>query len=183
MAVQLSTSPHAKAPAPHAWIRRSLRLADLGSGVVCGVALTLLAALLLATVAGYRPLVDHSDSMRPAIRAGDLLITRAEPATKIHVGEIVSFDDPGLNRRLVTHRVVAIDAAAQRIDFLTRGDANATPESWSVNRHASVATLDLRIAGVGRAVAWLADPWARTILLTLVALVLSTAMLRRIWRA
>jgi signal peptidase len=121
--------------------------------------------------------------MRPAIRAGDLLITRSEPATKIHVGEIVSFDDPGLNGKLVTHRVVAIHAAARRIDFLTRGDANATPESWSVDRHASVGTLDVRIAGVGRAVAWLADPWARTILLTLVALVLSTALLRRIWRA
>jgi signal peptidase len=183
MAVHPATWTHTRAPAPHDWIRRSLRFADLASGVVCGVALTLLAALLLATVAGYRLLIDHSDSMRPAIRAGDLLITRAEPATKIRIGEVVSFDDPGLNGKLVTHRVVAIDAAAQRIDFLTRGDANATPESWSVDRHASVRTLELRVPGVGRAVAWLADPWARTMLLTLVALVLSTAMLRRIWRS
>ncbi len=183
MAVHLATWPRVRAPAPHAWIRRCLRFADLGAGVVCGLALTLLAALLLATVAGYRPLIDHSDSMRPAIRAGDLLITHAEPATKIRVGEVVSFDDPGLNGKLVTHRVVAIDASPRRIDFLTRGDANSTPESWSVARHGSVGTLDFRIAGVGRAVAWLADPRARTILLTLVALVLSTALLRRIWRA
>jgi signal peptidase len=183
MAADLATWPRAKALAPHAWIRRSLRFADLGSGVVCGLALMLLAALLLATAAGYRPLIDHSGSMRPAIRAGDLLIMRSEPATKIHVGEIVSFDDPGLNGKLVTHRVVAIHAAARRIDFLTRGDANATPESWSVDRRTTVGTLVARIAGGGRAVAWLADPWARTILLTLVALVLSTALLRRIWRA
>ncbi len=183
MAALLATLPRVRTPAPHAWIRRSLRLADLGSGVVCGLALVLLAALLLATAAGYRPLIDHSDSMRPAIRAGDLLITHAEPAMKIRVGEVVSFDDPGLNGKLVTHRVVAIHAAARRIDFLTRGDANSTPESWSVARDGSVGTLDLRMAGVGRAVVWLDDPWARTVLLTLVALVLSTALLRRIWRA
>jgi signal peptidase len=168
--------------APHAGLRRVLRAADRGSGVVCGAALIVLAALLLATATGYRPLIDHSDSMRPAIRAGDLLITHAEPATSIRVGAIVSFADPGLNGKLVTHRVVAVHASAGAISFLTRGDANTTPESWSVNRGASVGTLDLRLAGVGRAVAWMVDPWVRTIVLTLVALALSTALLRRIWR-
>src|SRR6202020_2003198 len=105
--------------------------------------------------------IDHSGSMAPAIRAGDLLITRAEPATRIRVGEIVSFDDPGLGGKLVTHRVVAIRAAGGRIDFLTRGDANAAAESWSVARRGSVGTLDFRVAGVGRAIAWMSDPWTR----------------------
>jgi signal peptidase I len=167
---------------PEAGLARTLRVADRGSGLVCGLALVLLTALLLATAIGYRPLIDHSDSMRPAIRAGDLLITHGEPATSVRVGEIVSFDDPALKGRLVTHRVVAIHAAGGRIDFLTRGDANPSPESWSVTPRASVGILKLRIAGVGRAVAWLADPLARTIVLTLAALVLSTALLRRIWR-
>ncbi|HEY3729322.1 MAG TPA: signal peptidase I [Solirubrobacteraceae bacterium] len=162
---------------------RTLRAADLGSGVVCGLALGLLAALLIATAVRYRPLIDHSDSMRPAIRAGDLLITHAEPAASIRVGQIVSFDDPGLDGKLVTHRVVAISGSARRIDFLTRGDANPTPESWSVARAASVQTLKLRIAGAGRAVAWVGDPLVRRIVLALVALVLGTALLRRIWRA
>ena len=121
--------------------------------------------------------------MRPAIRAGDLLITRAEPATEIHVGEVVTFDDPGLERKARDPQSRR-DRCGRPADRLPHpGDANATPESWSVDRHASVGTLHLRIAGAGRAVAWLADPWARTILLTLAALVLSTAMLRRIWRA
>lgn len=167
---------------PRAGLRRSLRLADRGSSVVCGVAVILLAALALATAAGYRPLIDYSDSMRPAIRAGDLVISHAKPATSIRVGEIVSFEDPGLNGKLVTHRVVGIHALARRIDFLTRGDANAVPESWSVARHASVGTLAWRIPAIGRVVTWMTDPWARTVVLTLVALVLSTALLRRIWR-
>jgi signal peptidase I len=180
MGLHAATWPHVSAP--RAVLPRVLRLADRGSGVVCGLAMILLAALVLATAAGYRPLIDHSDSMRPAIRAGDLLITHAVPATKIRVGDVVSFDDPGLKGKLVTHRVVAIHASARRIDFLTRGDANSRPESWSVARGGSVGILDFQVAGVGRAVAWMAEPWARTALLTLAALVLSTAQLRRIWR-
>jgi signal peptidase len=164
-------------------LARVLHVADVGSGAVCGVALVLLAALALATAVGYRPLIEYSGSMLPAIAPGDLLITHAEPAASIRVGEIVSFDDPSLNGKLVTHRVVAIHPSAGRIGFLTRGDANPTPESWSVARHARVSTLAVRIAGVGRAVAWMSDTWVRTAVLALVALVLSTALLRRIWRA
>jgi signal peptidase len=176
-------APRTRRTLRHPSLTGGLRVADRGSSIVCCLALTLLAALAIATAVGYRPLIDYSGSMRPAIGAGDLLITHAAPATSIRVGEIVSFADPGLAGKLVTHRVVAIHPSAGRIDFLTRGDANPTPESWSVARHASVGTLAFRIAGVGRAVAWMVDPWVRTIVLTAVALVLSVALLRRIWRA
>jgi signal peptidase len=161
---------------------RALRTLDRASGVVCVLALILLAVLAAGTFAGYRPLIDYSGSMRPVISAGDLLITHSVPADSIHVGEIVSFDDPGLQGKLVTHRVVGIHPSGARINFLTRGDANTTPESWSVTRHAPVGTLELRVPAIGRAVAWMADRWVRTALLTLSALVLSAAVLRRIWR-
>jgi signal peptidase I len=163
-------------------LRRGLWLADHGSGVLCGLAIVLLASLLLAFALGYRSLIDYSGSMRPAIQAGDLVVTHPQPAMRIRVGDIVSFDDPALHRKLVTHRVVLIRAAGPRIEFVTRGDANTTPESWSVRRAGSVAVMQFRITGAGRVLAWLVDPWVRTILLTLAALVLSTALLRRIWR-
>ena len=167
----------------HNSFSRALRVADRGSSVVCGVALTLLAVLLLAIAAGYRPLIDYSDSMRPAIRAGDLLITRAEPATGIRPGDVVSFRDPALLGKLVSHRVVETHPAGPRIDFLTRGDANSAPESWSAPRSGSIGKLVLRVPDVGRGMAWMADIWVRTTLLALAALLLSTALLRRIWSA
>jgi signal peptidase I len=161
----------------------SLRWLDRGSTAVCGIAVVALVVLLTATVLGFRPLIDYSGSMRPAIQAGDLLITRAEPATKIRIGQIVSFIDPALNGKLVTHRVVALHASAGRIDVVTRGDANSAAESWSVARAASVGTLDFRVPAIGRVIAWTAAPWARTALLTLAAFMLTTVLLRRIWRA
>jgi signal peptidase I len=120
--------------------------------------------------------------MQPAINAGDVLISQAVPAQSIRPGDIVSFRDWALQGRLVTHRVLAIDAKRQRLYFLTRGDANAVPERWSVARMGSVAKVDLRIPEVGWAAAWLNNGLARTAMLSLLALVLGAALLRRIWR-
>jgi len=162
---------------------RALRLADRASSVLCALALVLLALVLLVRLAGYRPLIDYSNSMRPAINAGDVLISRAAPAQSIRPGDIVSFSDRALQGRLVTHRVLAIHAEHQRLYFLTRGDANAAPERWSVARTGSVAKVDLRIPKVGWAAAWLNNGLVRTATLPLLALVLGAALLQRIWRA
>jgi signal peptidase len=169
--------------APRDRVGRALRFSDRAAGGVCVLALILMASLLVAIASGYRPLVDHSDSMRPAIAAGDLLITHARPAGSVQRGEIVSFKDPALAGRLVTHRVVAVHSVGSRFDFLTKGDANSAPESWSAARGSSIAVLAFRVPAIGRAIAWVADPVVRTAILALAALLLSTAVLRRVWRA
>jgi signal peptidase I len=179
---QLTGTGRAKAR-PRQRLRHSLRAGDRAASGVCVLALILMASLLLAIAFGYRPLVEHSDSMRPAIRAGDLLITHAEPAGTIRRGEIVSFKDPALAGRLITHRVVAVHPAGARFDFLTKGDANAAPESWSAPRGSSIGVFAFRVPAIGTTMAWMADPLVRTAILALAALLLSTALLRRIWRA
>jgi signal peptidase len=163
-------------------LERTLRLADRASSVVCGLAVATLIALLGAMALGYRPLIDHSDSMKPAIRAGDVVITHYQLAASIRPGEIVSFNDPVLDNRLVTHRVVSVDAAGAELHFVTRGDANAAPESWTAARGSRLGVVVLRIPAVGRAIAWMGDRWVRAVLLALVAFLLGVALLRRIWR-
>jgi signal peptidase I len=170
------------AAGPRDRLGRTLRIGDRAAGGACVLALILMAALLLGIAAGYRPLVDHSDSMAPSIHTGDLLITRAKPADSVRRGEIVSFKDPALAGKLVTHRVVSVHPAGSRLDFITKGDANAATESWSTARGASIGVLRFRIPAIGEAVAWVADPVVRTAILALAALLLSIALLRRIWR-
>jgi signal peptidase I len=161
-------------------VPRAVRIAEVGANTLCALALCRLGVLVLARVAGYRTLIDYSDSMRPALNAGDVLVSHAVPARSIRTGEIVSFDDPALEGRLVTHRVRAIHAADQRLYFLTRGDANAVGERWSVPRAASVAVVDLRIPELGWATAWLNTTLARDATLALLALALGVAALQRI---
>lgn len=162
---------------------RARRVAEVASTAFCAVALGLVAVLLLGRVAGYRPLIDYSDSMRPALDSGDVLISRAVPARSIRTGEIVSFSDPAIGGRLVTHRVRAIHAAEKRLFFVTRGDANAVAERWSVPIAASVAEVDLRIPRLGWATAWLNSGLARIVTILLLGLALMTVLVRRIGAA
>jgi signal peptidase len=162
---------------------RALRVADRASSVLCALALVLLGLVLLVRLAGYRPLIDYSNSMRPVINAGDVLISHGAPAQSIRPGDIVSFSDRALPGRLDPPRGLAVHPDHQRLYFLTRGDANAAPERWSVARMGSVAKVDLRIPAVGWAAAWLNSGLARTATLSLLALALGAALLRRIWSA
>ena len=104
------------------------RLAGALLVVLCGLALV----AGVAWVAGYTPLVDRSDSMSPAIHAGDLLITRHMPAADAEPGHVVTFRDEALGGRSVTHRVVRVERQGDRLAFTTRGDANRSSEDWTI---------------------------------------------------
>jgi signal peptidase len=158
---------------------RTVRVAEVASSTLCALALGLLAVLLLGRLGGYRPLIDYSGSMRPAIDAGDVLVSQAVPAQSVRTGEIVSFSDPAAGGRLVTHRVRSVHTADQRVYFLTRGDANAVPERWSVPRGATVAKVDLRIPDLGWATAWLNSGAARIATLLLLAFAVGVALVHR----
>ena len=161
-----------------------IRVADRLASVVFAAASGLVLVLIGATALGYRPLIDRSGSMHPAISAGDLLITHGAPASSVRVGSVVSFEDQALAGKLVTHRVVrVVPRSTGRLEFFTRGDANPVSESWSVSRSATVPKVVATIHGAGFGLAWMDDRLVRTLLLAPVALVLSAALLRRIWTA
>jgi len=148
-----------------------------------------LAVVLLVSVAvtgvglltGFRVLVDRGDSMRPALRAGDLLIDRSAAPERVAVGEIVTFDD--LSRgRSVTHRVVARRHVGSRVDFVTRGDANSGVERWSAGRGDHVGRLVTSVPRAGYALGFLVSPLVRLALTAVCALALCALAFRWIWR-
>ena len=152
------------------------------ASLACGLAAVTLLALLLARPLGVQALVDRSDSMQPAIAAGDLIFTRLGPPRRAQVGDIVTFSDPEREGRLLTHRVVE---RRLRPDgswgFVTRGDANSGTERWSVTAGGSVGRLLGRIPRAGYVVAWMSAPIVRGLLLGLGGLALGGLLLRRIW--
>jgi signal peptidase I len=124
------------------------------TGLSISVALALVVAVA-GTFAGYRLLVDVSDSMRPALRAGDLLVTERVPAALIGRGDIITLADLTRGGRLVTHRVVSIKRTGDRVVFTTRGDANPASESWPTTSRSSVQRVRARVPALGRALATL----------------------------
>jgi signal peptidase len=143
--------------------------------------LAVLGAILVARATGHAVLIDRSDSMRPAIAAGDLLITRTVSPAQIERNDIVTFTDPDQPGRTITHRVVERHRNGGQYAFVTRGDANTGTERWSVAAAGTVGRLALVMPRAGRPLAALGSPALRLVLITFAGLLLGGTLLRRVW--
>lgn len=86
---------------------------------------------LVATAAtfwerGYRVYVIHTGSMIPTYHLGDVVIDK--PAGQLHRGEVITFRHSATSNVIVTHRINSIVDGNIR----TKGDANPTPDAWSI---------------------------------------------------
>ncbi|HEX2084469.1 MAG TPA: signal peptidase I [Solirubrobacteraceae bacterium] len=164
------------------------RLLATRRGLTRAAATGLLALLLAAAAAvaggaaaGITPHVELSDSMRPLLRAGDVLWLERIGAEEAGVGDVVAFDDPE-RRATVLHRVERVrEAAFGRLAFTTRGDANGAGESWAIDRDGRVGRyVGVRVPFAGRIVRTLQGP-ALAAIAALSGLVLAGLALRGIW--
>jgi signal peptidase I len=105
----------------------------------------LLAAIIATRLFGYQVLTVRSESMAPAIRAGDLIVVKPVPIDRLEPGDIVLFASGG-DAIPTVHRVAGVntialevrDTAGQPIETLTdyrlvtQGDANPLPDASEV---------------------------------------------------
>jgi signal peptidase len=68
--------------------------------------------------------------MEPRIPVGSVVIDVPERPTAIRVGQVLTYEIPVLDHRVVSHRVVKIVSGGDRPVFTTKGDANAAPDPW-----------------------------------------------------
>jgi signal peptidase I len=101
----------------------------LGAGIFGSL---LVGALVLALCLGYWRLHGQqvvsveSNSMQPTFNKGDALLVESKPVHALRTGQVISFTDPRTHAVSISHRLVAIDAAADR--FTTQGDATNQPD-------------------------------------------------------
>jgi signal peptidase I len=146
---------------------RVLRELALTAGAVAGTLCLLFA--LLGAAADVRPLVFTSGSMAPAIRTGDLAITRPVERADISPGDVVSVLDARGMR--VTHRVVEVDTARNLLRL--KGDANnvVDPLPYPADR---VDRVLFAVPAGGYVLTWLDSPTAMLLLGGYLAFVLWT---------
>ena len=95
------------------------------------VVIVLCAVFLMGSrLMGFRVFNVISGSMEPTYSVGDLLYVKSVDASKIQVGDPITFI---LNENLVvaTHRVIEVDTENQH--FYTKGDANDTADASPVH--------------------------------------------------
>jgi signal peptidase I len=164
-------------------MRRSVRtIARVTTALVAGAVVTFVVGYAALLAAGFKPVAVYSGSMRPTLGVGSLAVDRVVPASSVRVGDVITFNDPYVKGRLVTHRVAKIVHTDHGLAYRTKGDANATRDPWAIQLNDKVGSVafDVPVAGY---VLWYAHTREiRALLLIVFAGFVLVAALRRIWR-
>ncbi len=175
-AISKEPEPRPGRTAAHALVRVP---GSLAAGVLTG----LIAAVVVPVALGAHPLTVMSGSMHPAIATGDAVVVAPIKASRMRVGEVVTFRDPHRQRhRLITHRVRGLERAGGVFKVVTRGDANNASEHWRVPVGGEVGKVVYRLPMAGYLSRLAASPRGRVVMVFLPLLLLGGWALVRIWR-
>jgi signal peptidase len=165
-------------------MRRSIRTtARVTTALIAGAVVTLVAAYAVLLVAGLKPVAVYSGSMRPTLGIGSLAVDRVVPARSVRVGDVITFNDPYVKGRLVTHRVAQIVQTKNGPAYRTKGDANAARDPWAIRLTGHVGRVAFHVPIAGYVLYYAHTREVRGALLTVFALLFVAAALRRIWRS
>ncbi|BDI22861.1 LamG-like jellyroll fold domain-containing protein [Herbiconiux sp. L3-i23] len=140
---------------------RPRRAATVATALVAGTAraalLSMAALLLWAAVPaawGWTPTTIQSDSMAPAIRTGDVIVSMPLGADEVVPGLDLLVHDPDHPDRLRFHRFVSYGDDGR---LTLKGDANAEPDSSTVAPTDVVGVGVLRVPYIGLPIVWIRD--------------------------
>ena len=163
-------------------MRHVNRLAHWTAGLVSGLAVLSVVAYAGLVAAGFRPVAVYSGSMVPRIGVGSLAVDRPEAASAVRVGDVITFSDPYVPGRLVTHRVIQIVLKKDGTSaYRTKGDANPAPDPWVIHLPSSVGRYQFDVPYVGYALVYAQTREIRIAFILLAAGCVLFSLLRRIW--
>lgn len=136
---------------PNRWLRHG---AALCARTVLATLAGLLAWSVLPVVIGWQPAVVLSGSMEPAIRTGDVVVTREVPGDQLRPGHVLLADAPSGDGSRLLHRYDSTDDDGA---IVLRGDANAAADSAPVTTDAVHGVGVLRVPWVGLPYTWVAQ--------------------------
>jgi signal peptidase I len=150
-----------------------------------GIAVLAFAGLALGPhVLGYRTMTMLTGSMAPAIDPGDVVVTTPLAVDDVTAGMIISYHIPIDDHRVVTHRVLAVDHAADgTVTVQTKGDANDHADPWTATLQGDTAyQVQAVIPEAGHLITALRTPTISAALVYGAPTLLAAWLLLTIWR-
>jgi len=108
--------------------------------------------VVLHFVFGFQYVVVLTNSMKPTINPGDLVIVKPVDPYKLHVGDIILYQiHIGGATYRITHRIVAIGHDREgRLYFITKGDNRKYTDPWRVYPNQVIGKVVLVIPHIGK---------------------------------
>ncbi|MEY2418400.1 MAG: signal peptidase [Actinomycetota bacterium] len=82
-------------------------------------------------VFGYRVVTVLTGSMRGTANPGDLVVDMPVALSRVHVGDIITYETPTPDHHVVTHRIVEVVTPGANPTVRTQGDANNAADPWT----------------------------------------------------
>ena len=173
--VRAATPAPAFGPVPA--VARLLLRASLGV-----VVLGLLTLAVGPRLYPFQSFYVRSGSMTPTIPVGSLVVTTRAPAASLRVGDVIVFDRPDRPGMMIVHRIAAVVQTPDGPAFLTKGDANNSPDGWVVPARGEGWRAAYSFPGLGFTVGWLHAALSRRGWLGAIAIVAAVMALVAIWQ-
>ena len=124
----------------------------------------------------------RTGSMSPTIPVGALVIATRAPAEELGVGDVIVFHRPDRPATMVVHRIYAVEQTPTGRAFLTKGDANSSPDNWTVPATGEGWRAVYSFSRAGFTVGWLHAAVSRRGWLGGFAIVVAICALISIWQ-
>lgn len=132
----------------------------------------------------YRTLSVLTGSMEPVMPVGSMIVATPVSVGDLRVGDIVAYQAPIEDHRVVTHRVVKIVRAGGAVAIQTKGDANSSPDPWMAKVESPVVwRVRMVVPLAGSWIHALRSPLVSKTLVLAVPFVLAVLWLAQIWGA
>ena len=148
-AIPASRAESRRAADEHVPLSRML-LAGLSWALLALVSLLAVVVVIVPLVTGAKPYTILTGSMAPQYAPGTLVVTHPVPVEQINLGDVITYQLESGKPEVVTHRVVAVGAAADGSPlFITRGDANGADDPEPVLPVQIVGKLSYAVPYIG----------------------------------
>ncbi len=96
-----------------------------------------------------------SGSMEPGIKTGSIVIVK--PANEYKIGDVITFNE-SKGKAPITHRIYDIKIVDSEPLYITKGDANDTPDQIEIKKKDVVGKVLISVPFVGYAVDFARKP-------------------------
>ncbi|WP_246983246.1 signal peptidase I [Halorientalis marina] len=128
-----------------------------------------------------------SSSMSPTIHAGDVVFVEDVEPEGIEEGDVVTFDPErgtlAEREKAITHRVIEVQQRSDGRYFVTKGDANDSPDATPVAAENVVGRVTFQLPLIGHAIVFVGTDLGILLLVVLPAGLLAVTELRDLLRA
>lgn len=152
------------------------------SGLVALAAVVLVVIGLGPHTGRYRTATVLTGSMRPTVPEGSVVFVTPLAARDLRVGDVIMYQIPVEDRRVVAHRVVEVLEGGDQPVVRTKGDANDQADAW-VARLDGGPLWEVRgaVPEVGHVLHALRQPVVRQLCVVALPLLLCLIWLGEIW--